>query len=43
MVDGRLTGRLVGTIVDRAGKAEALREFAAAEQLQMAQTVATTG
>ncbi len=29
IVDGRLTGRLVGPIVDRAGKAEALRYFAA--------------
>ena len=29
IVDGRLTGRLVGPIVDRAGKAEALRFFAA--------------
>ncbi|MCW2622373.1 MAG: phosphoserine phosphatase SerB [Frankiales bacterium] len=38
--DGRLTGRVVGTVVDRAGKADALREFAALEQLQMAQTVA---
>ena len=29
IVDGRLTGRLVGPVVDRAGKAEALRYFAA--------------
>ncbi len=29
IVDGRLTGRVVGDIVDRAGKAEALRRFAA--------------
>lgn len=29
IVDGRLTGRIVGPIVDRAGKAAALREFAA--------------
>jgi phosphoserine phosphatase len=28
IVDGRLTGRLVGPIVDRAGKASALRQFA---------------
>ncbi len=28
IVDGRLTGRLVGPVVDRAGKAEALRQFA---------------
>ena len=29
IVDGRLTGRIVGDVVDRAGKAEALRHFAA--------------
>ena len=29
VVDGRLTGRIVGPVVDRAGKAEALRRFAA--------------
>jgi phosphoserine phosphatase len=29
IVDGRLTGRIVGPVVDRAGKAAALREFAA--------------
>jgi phosphoserine phosphatase len=29
IVDGRLTGRIVGDVVDRAGKAVALREFAA--------------
>ncbi len=29
VVDGRLTGRIVGQVVDRAGKAAALREFAA--------------
>ena len=28
VVDGRLTGRIVGPVVDRAGKAAALREFA---------------
>ncbi|HWM73975.1 MAG TPA: phosphoserine phosphatase SerB [Nocardioides sp.] len=28
VVDGRLTGEIVGDIVDRAGKAQALREFA---------------
>ena len=30
VVDGRLTGRIVGSVVDRAGKAAALRDFAAA-------------
>ncbi|GAB2862088.1 phosphoserine phosphatase SerB [Nocardioides pacificus] len=29
IVDGKLTGGIVGRVVDRAGKAEALREFAA--------------
>jgi phosphoserine phosphatase len=29
IVDGRLTGRIAGPVVDRAGKAAALREFAA--------------
>lgn len=29
VVDGRLTGHIVGSVVDRAGKAAALREFAA--------------
>ena len=40
VVDGRLTGQLVGPVIDRAGKAAALREFAAAEGLLMVQTVA---
>ncbi len=31
VVDGRLTGRIDGPVVDRQGKADALREFAAAE------------
>ena len=29
IVDGKLTGQIVGAVVDRAGKAEALRQFAA--------------
>jgi phosphoserine phosphatase len=40
VVDGRLTGRLVGPVVDRAGKAEALERFAAAAGVPLAQTVA---
>jgi phosphoserine phosphatase len=40
IVDGRLTGRLVGPIVDRAGKAEVLRRIAAAEHIPLEQTVA---
>ena len=38
--DGRLTGGLVGPVVDRAGKAAALREFAATEGLPLSRTVA---
>ena len=40
VVDGRLTGQVLGRVVDRARKAEALREFAALEGVTMAQTVA---
>jgi phosphoserine phosphatase len=40
VVDGRLTGRVLGRVVDRARKAEALRDFAALEGVTMAQTVA---
>jgi len=38
--EGHLTGGLVGEIVDRQGKAQALRRFAAAEHLPMSCTVA---
>ena len=37
---GRLTGRVVGDVVDRAAKAAALRRFAAAEGLPLSRTVA---
>lgn len=40
IVDGRLTGRLVGPIIDAAGKAAALRGFAAAQGLGTDRTVA---
>lgn len=40
IVDGRLTGRLLGPIVDRAGKAEALRRFAAEAGVPLPQTIA---
>lgn len=40
IVDGTLTGRVVGPIIDRAGKAAALREFAEQAGVPMAQTVA---
>ncbi len=38
--DGKLTGRVVGDIVDRAGKATALRRFAAQFGIPLAQCVA---
>jgi len=40
VVDGRLTGRVVGPIIDRAGKAKALRDFASQVGVPMEQTVA---
>ncbi|TCC49714.1 phosphoserine phosphatase SerB [Kribbella capetownensis] len=40
IVDGRLTGRVIGEIVDRAGKATALRRFAAQSGTPLSQTVA---
>jgi len=40
IVDGKLTGRLVGPVVDRAGKAAALREFAAEVGVPVSATVA---
>jgi phosphoserine phosphatase len=40
IVDGKLTGRTVGPIVDRAGKAKALRDFAEQAGVPMEQTVA---
>lgn len=40
VVDGRLTGRVVGRIVDRQGKAEALRRFAEAAGVPVAATIA---
>jgi phosphoserine phosphatase len=38
--DGRLTGLLTGRVIDRAGKAQALREFAAEAGVPLSQTVA---
>ena len=40
MLDGKLTGNLIGSIIDRTAKAEALREFAASENVNLAQTIA---
>ena len=37
---GKLTGRLLGPVIDRAGKAEALRRFAADAGVPLSQTVA---
>jgi phosphoserine phosphatase len=40
VVDGRLTGRVVGPIVDRPGKADALRHFADVSGVPLSQCVA---
>jgi phosphoserine phosphatase len=40
IVDGRLTGRIVGEVVDRAAKAHALREFADAVGVSLQATIA---
>ncbi len=40
IADGRLTGRIVGDVVDREGKARALREFAAEVGIDVAATIA---
>ena len=40
IVEGILTGGLIGPVVDRAAKAEALREFAVASAVSMENTVA---
>jgi phosphoserine phosphatase len=40
VVDGRLTGGIAGPVLDRAGKAEALRRFAADSGITLSHTVA---
>ncbi|MGE2835558.1 phosphoserine phosphatase SerB [Mycobacterium sp. SMC-4] len=40
VVDGKLTGRVIGEIIDRPGKAKALRDFAQQAGVPMEQTVA---
>ncbi|ALE74723.1 phosphoserine phosphatase [Pseudonocardia sp. EC080610-09] len=40
IVDGRLTGRVTGEVVDRPGKAVALRRFAEAHEIPIGQSVA---
>ena len=40
IVDGKLSGNLLGSIIDKSAKADALREFAAKEEVNLAQTIA---
>lgn len=40
IIDGKLTGKVVGPIIDRAAKAQALRDFAAIEKINIGQTIA---
>jgi phosphoserine phosphatase len=40
IVNGHLTGKVLGSIVDRAAKAQALREFAQASSVELSNTVA---
>ena len=40
VVDGKLTGKVLGAIIDRAAKADALREFATACGVDLSNTVA---
>ena len=40
IVDGKLTGNILGDVIDRAAKAKALREFAALEGVSIGQTIA---
>lgn len=40
IVDGKLTGKVVGPIIDRAAKAQALRDFSALEKINIDQTIA---
>jgi phosphoserine phosphatase len=40
IIDGLLTGKVIGSIIDRAAKADALREFAQACAVELSDTVA---
>ena len=40
VIDGKLTGQVIGTIVDRAGKAEALKQFAKDHNIPLSRTIA---
>ena len=43
VVDGRLTGRVLGPITDRGGRVEALERFATSCEVPLSQTVAVGG
>ena len=40
IIDGKLSGKVVGPIIDRAAKAQALKDFAAIEKINIDQTLA---
>ena len=40
IIDGKLTGKIVGPIIDRAAKAQALKDFATTEKINIDQTIA---
>ena len=40
IIDGKLSGKVVGAVIDRAAKAQALRDFAALENINIEQTIA---
>ena len=40
IIDGKLSGKVVGPIIDRAAKAQALKDFAAIEKINIDQTIA---
>lgn len=40
IIDGKLTGKVIGSIIDRAAKAQALREFSQACSVELSNTVA---
>lgn len=40
VVDGKLSGNVIGPVIDRAAKAQALKDFAAAEKINIEQTIA---
>lgn len=40
VIDGKLSGNVIGPVIDRAAKAQALKDFAAAEKINIEQTIA---